>query len=367
MYQFTTTNVINSAYALDYNGNILVDGNGSQIAKYAGSATALNVAKIGTFKKANIVSIYKRPYAAGVKEIAKVTVGSGTAGDVFRLTVVLKQEQVTPSDFVNYTLDFQKPITVEVLYTTDAATTAGLLKDQINLLKDRFGQSYITATVNSAEITLTAKENSLRFKSVSVDLVEADTNSLAQYKLTNKGTGSVTTAGKLGFGDDAWMIKTLYIPTAENVRYFGISRDERPIAGGNYTEYVLRYSVTKDGTDGIVAGGTSVTTHVFYVKSDLVAGFDSAIAAVGLTTTGPLSVTATGDVTTLDTSDNATVQLIVTGNVGPVTYASSQVTYATVNATGLVTTAGVTGTGDTVITVTDSVGNTDTITITVVA
>jgi len=277
MYQFTTTNVINSAYALDYNGNILVDGTGSQIAKFAGSTTALNVAKVGTFKKDNIVSVTKRAYAAGVKEEAQVTVSAGTNGDVYRLTVVLKQEQNTNSEYVNYTLDFQKPITVEVLYATSATATAAALVTEINKLKNRFGHSYVLASSTGAVITLTAKEDSQRFKSVSVDSVDADVNSISQYKLTNKGTGAVTTPGELGFGDDAWMIKSIMIPTTENTRYFGISRDERPISGGNYSEYALRYSVTKDGTDGIVAGGTSVTTHVFYVKSDLVTAFETAL------------------------------------------------------------------------------------------
>lgn len=362
MYQFTTTNVINSAYALDYNGAILLDGNGAQIAKYVGSASALNVAKVGTFKKENIVSIYKRPYTAGVLEIAKVTVAAGTAGDVYRLTIDLKQSQATPSEYVNYTMDFKKPIVVEVLYLTDAATTAGLLKDQLNTLKNRFGHSYVTASVSGAEITLTAKENTQRFNTVSVDLVEPDANSMTQYKFTNKGTGTVTTAGKIGFGDEAWMIKSIMIPTAENVRYFGVSKDERPIPGGNYSEFVLRYSVVKDGTDGIVSGGTAVTTHVFYVKSDLVDGFQSAIEAVGLTVPATLVATMTDADGVLSTGANATDQITVTGAVGAVTYASDQVTRATVNATGLVTTAGVTGTGAVIVTVTDSVGNTDTVT-----
>ena len=54
MYQFTTTTVLNSS--LDSNGTT---------AKYSGSATGLNVTRVGSFKKANIVSIYKNAYVAG--------------------------------------------------------------------------------------------------------------------------------------------------------------------------------------------------------------------------------------------------------------------------------------------------------------
>jgi len=185
-----------------------------------------------------------------------------------------------------------------------------------------------------------------------------------QYEDVSASTFAVTTPGKLGFGDDNWMLRRVMLPTAENVRYFGISKNERPVLGGNYSEFVLRYSVTKDGTDGIVGDGISVTTHVFYVIAGEVARFQAAIDAVGLTVPATL-VLAASDLT-LTTSSNETSQITWSGGVGAVTFASDEPTRATVGATtGLVTTAGVTGTGAVVITATDTVGNTDTLTYTV--
>lgn len=55
MYQFVTTNIINSS----------LNSNGS-LAKYAGAATYFQVSRFGKFLTDNIVSIYKRPYTAGV-------------------------------------------------------------------------------------------------------------------------------------------------------------------------------------------------------------------------------------------------------------------------------------------------------------
>ena len=76
---------------------------------------------------------------------------------------------------------------------------------------------------------------------------------------------------------------------------------------------------------------------------------------------------------TLDTSDNATQQLTVTftpttpDNMNLI-YTSSDETKATVNASGLITTAGVTGTGEVTITVTSEDGGfTDTCVVTVTA
>ncbi|MFA9219360.1 MAG: flavin reductase family protein, partial [Sphingomonadaceae bacterium] len=52
------------------------------VPKFTGSATAFNVAKVGTFKAANIVSVHKRPYAAGIFEKGAITAVAGAAGDV---------------------------------------------------------------------------------------------------------------------------------------------------------------------------------------------------------------------------------------------------------------------------------------------
>lgn len=368
MYQFTTTNVINSQYAKDYEGNVLYNSTGTEISMVVGASTGLKVHKVGNFLKAGIVSIYKRPYEAGVKEIARVRIPTITSGLVARLDVVIKLSQSTQSEYTNYSLDFLKPITVEVLASGTAATDATALVTQLNLLKDRFGYKYFTAAVVSTDyVQITCKEVEQRVKSMIISKSAASYNSVIQpeYEDVSSTTFSVTTPGKIGFGDDNWMLRHIMLQTAENVRYFGISKNERPVLGGNYSEYVLRYSIDKDGTDGTVAGSKSITTHVFYVISGEVARFESAIVSVGLTVPAMLVAAATGN-GTLTTSSNDTDQIVWSGGVGAVTFVSDQVTRATVGATtGLVTTAGVTGTGAVVITATDSVGNTDTVNYTV--
>lgn len=323
MYQYTTTNVINSAYALDYNGNILVDGNGANVAKFAGTAAALNVKKVNNFKKAGIVSIHKRPYKAGVLEVAQLTVSTQTSGDLLRLTILIKQSQATPSEYVNYTLDFQKPIVVEVISSGNSTTDATALVAQLNLLKDRFGYKYITASSNAALITITAKEHTQRFKEFVLSEAIANTNSLTQYDQVVLVTGAVTTPGSLGFGDDPWMQRSVMLQTMENTRYFGISKDERPIIGGQYSEYALRYSIVKDGTDGIVGAGTSVTTHIFYVKADLVPAFEAAIYA----TVTPIISLQSDQVFTLTATDDTTAAVkIDISDLVPFISAASEIT-----------------------------------------
>lgn len=271
MYQFTTSTIINSN----------VDSNGST-PKYSGNSSAFRVTRVNTFLKDKIVSVYKRPYAAGVKEVATVTVPTLTTGEVARLVIDLRMSQNTFSDFANTYLYFKKPIVVEVVATGTAATDATALVAQLNGLKDRFGHGYVIATVVGADITLTATDVYQRFHSVTVEELVLATNSIVQYNSVVKATGSVSVAGAIGFGDDDWMMRIVKVPTLDNLRPFGINREELPVIGGNYTQYTLRYVTDKDHNDGVWSGANSVTTHVFYVKSDLVAGFEAALANTGL-------------------------------------------------------------------------------------
>ena len=355
MYQFTTTTVINSN--LDSNGTT---------AKFAGSAAGFNVTRVNSFKADKIVSVYKRAYSAGVKEVAYVTVPTVDSGKVVRLNINVKLSQQTDSEYASIYLDFQKPIVVEVLSTGTAATDATNLVAQLKGLKDRFGTAYITAAiVSGAQISLTATTNNQRFASVKVEKEIASTNSIVQpeYEDVTSTTFSIHTKGKIGFGDDEYMIRSIMIPTVENTRYFGMNKEERPIIGGNYTEYVIRYSIEKTGDDGIYSGAKSITTHVFYVKSDLVSSFDTELvkakAIVTIGGVGSIAVTGTASL-----ANNATSQLSATNYVTSVTYAVTSGTSATVSSAGLVTASAATD-GDTVVTATDALGNTGTITIVV--
>jgi hypothetical protein len=365
MYQFTTTTIINSANLLDYNGNELKDSAGSSIARFYGTSTYLDVRKVHKFLKSNIVSISKRPYTVGVKEVASIVIAAGTSGAVNRLTIELGLAGSVQSEFTNYAVDFKKPIVVEIISAGVAATDATEFKSQLDKLKNRLGQPYFTVALNTATLTFTAKEDSYRFNLIAQDELTAASNSITQYTLTRKATGTVGTAGALGFGDNAWMTKSVMLQSLDNARPFGINKEERPELNGNYTQYTIRYSVAKQD-DGIVAGGNSITTHVLWVKGTLVATVDAAIAAVGLTV--PVSLTATasdggglavGTPKYVNTTTNATDQIVWSGAVGATTFTSSDTGKATVSTAGLVTPT--TNTGAFTITVTDSVGNTDTV------
>lgn len=350
MYQFTTTTVINSA--LDSNGTL---------AKFAGSATKFSVSRVGTFLKDKIVSIHKQGYVAPVKEVAKVTIPAA-AGLVLRAKVTVALSQETYSTYVNSTLDFQITPTVEVIGTATAATNATALKNAINSLKDRYSAPYIVATTSTADLIITCVDPNQRIKNIELYVENGTTgNTIVEPKFDVVSTAAftVTTVGKSGFGDSRWMMARIMQLTNENTRAFGMNMEERPVVGGNYTQYTLRYTIDKDEYDGILSGYKSTTTHIFYVLSTLVSDFETELAKLSI----PYGITVSADSVTLDLSNAETATLTTTNALGAVTYTSGTVATATVSGSTVTPLAA----GTTVITATDTFGNTDTITITVVA
>jgi hypothetical protein len=119
MYQFTTTTIVNS--------NLDSDG---VTAKVIGAADNLLVTRVGRFLKAGIVSVFKNPYKAGVKEIAKVTIPVITALKVVRVTVDIQLDRQADSEYGNFSPFFKKPVIVEVLATGTAACSGEIRVDQ---------------------------------------------------------------------------------------------------------------------------------------------------------------------------------------------------------------------------------------------
>ena len=360
MYQFTTTSVINSN--LDSNGTT---------AKYAGTATTFRVTRVNTFKKAGIVSVYKRPYQAGVKEVATITMPTATSGKVVRLDIDVRLSQQTNSEYANTHLYFKKPITVEVLSVGVVDTDGAALVAQINSLKDRFGFGYITATYTAGSdlITLTATDFNQRFYSIKISEEAASYNSIIQPEYTLlSSTFAITTKGNVGFGNDEYMAKAIRLQTLDSYRPFGISKDELPVLGGQYTQYTIRYAIDNDGVDGVfVMGAKSITTHVFYVLSTYQAAFEDELEKVFpaiVTIGGTGTITIIGD-EVLDLSNAETTTLSATNYSGTITWTSGTAGTATINSsTGVVTAVAA---GTTTITATDTAGSTGTFLLTVVA
>ena len=296
MFQFTTTNVINSDKDLT-TGKAL----------YEVKNDTLVVKRVANFKKENIAAIYKAE--ASEPENAKVTINLGTnvlatAGDVLRLSIYVGLSQASQdSRYSNDMIYKGKPFSVDFVWQDTAANSAKKLVETIkkySLLV--YGEKLLTASNSGAFITIEATNEYQRFREVALEkfektpdeypysgkytVIKSLSNLASKTRTQLNGTTEGFFAGKEGFGTYSFLLHNLRLPTSARTRAFGINQDETPIIGAKYNQYTIHYCANR-GVLGLNAVGDtvkSVTTHVFYVKSDLASAFEALLGQVGSVT-----------------------------------------------------------------------------------
>ena len=376
MLNFTQQTVINSADRF----------------KKMGTDT-LRIKRIGDYKKANIKSVFKTVASDPVKGTAVITPTAAalTSGD-YRLVVYLRLQKSVNSLYANDLVYKGKPLFFEFKGTGTIGTDITAMVKAINSQQRMWdnGITYLVASATDSDdvdsiidtLTLTcADEYQLfyhielqKFTPTAVDGDPTASQYTSVYKFVNGEAGNstaiVVNQSKLGVGTYEMLIQDLRLPTYENTNWISMNKMEMPIVGEKYTQYVLEYEVER-GIMGLGSAGalvTARTTHVFFVKSDLVAAFDGILNTI----VNDVQVVSypgaaqelfiVGD-TLIDLSAIEKTQLEVEGANGAITWTSSNTAKATVSA-GLVTPVAV---GTTVITATDASNNSGSITIEVVA
>lgn len=310
MFQFTTTNVINSDKDLTTGKDL-----------YVVKDDTLMIKRVANFKKENISAIYKA--AAQEAENAKVTIDlSGifaTENDVLRLNIYIGLTQASQdSRYSNDMIYKGKPFSVDFVWKTDAATTAENLVKTIKKYDVLvYGEKLLNASNSGNCITIEATNEYQRFRKVDIDKYEKSTTEYpySGTYTTLKSLDSIDTkksnaevsataegyfSGKEGFGTYSFLLHNLRLPTSARTRAFGINQDETPIVGAKYDQYTIHYCAER-GPLGLNAVGDTVkstTTHVFYVLSTLSDSFKKALDQVG-----SVEDVKTGEVTTDTTGD----------------------------------------------------------------
>ena len=99
----------------------------------------------------------------------------------------------------------------------------------------------------------------------------------------NKTGVTLDEAGINGFGTYSQLLKDLRLPTAVHNHWLSVQKDEMPIVGALYTQYIINYYAPSTANPSFTAVGNrsmSETTHVFWVKSDLVGQFETLLATI---------------------------------------------------------------------------------------
>lgn len=296
MFQFTTTNVINSNK--DYTtGKPLWSAQEAALDKPA----SLNVKRVSKFLGPNVVSIYKAE--ANDPEMAKVTIDlsqiGGKDGESYRLSVYIGLTQASQdSRYANDLILKGKPFTVDFVWKTSAADVAkNLVKIIDKYAVMVYGEKLLNVSYSGAYLTIEAVNEYQRFRKVNIEKFDKDAyfgrgeyNAVRTLEDLDEQTSNAALTGtvegyfvgKEGFGTYSYLLHNLRIPTAMRTRAFGVNLDENPIIGAKYNQYTIHYCTDRGvlGTNAVGDTVKSVTTHVFYVNQSVASEFEEALTKI---------------------------------------------------------------------------------------
>lgn len=305
MFQFTTTNVINSNKDLT-TGKPLWSAQEASGEKPA----SFHVKRVNNFIATNVTAIYKAE--AQDAEFAKVTMDfsqvNGVEGEIFRLHIYVGLSQASQSSLYANDLQWKgKPLSVDFVWQDSAANTVAKLIKTIHKYEMMvYGKKLLNVSYNGTCLTIEATDEYQRFRFVNVEKFDGDVyHGMGEYKVVRSledlkvknSNAEVTSAaegyfaGKEGFGTYSFLLHNLRIPTHDRTRYLALNQDETPIIGAKYNQYTIYYCVNRGilGTNAVGDVVKSRTTHVFYVNQTIAAEFEAALAKVGtvITVDGP--------------------------------------------------------------------------------
>ena len=264
----------------------------------------LRIKRIGDYKKANIKSVFKTVASDPIKGTAVITPAALDSGAAYRLVVYLRLQKSVNSLYANDLVYKGKPLFFEFkgtgTITTDVAAMVKAINSQQRMWDN--GITYLVASATDSDdvdadldaLTLTCADEYQLFYHVELQkfeptVVNGDPTAsqyTSVYKFVNGEAGNsaqiVVNQSKLGVGTYDMLIQDLRLPTYENTNWISMNKMEMPIVGEKYTQYVLEYEVER-GIMGLGSAGalvTARTTHVFFVKSDLVSAFDTDLNSV---------------------------------------------------------------------------------------
>ena len=279
MFKYSVTSVINTIK--DYTTDLpLFEGLvGEAQADGTVLEDRLKIRRGLEFKKSNVQAVYHRGYRAAVNPEYKVALDTVAATPgIYRISLYVTLSGSQDERYANTRVLKGKPIFVE-FEVTAKENTAALVADKVIAITKKYLQMvYEDKIINIVKdsttgIIIKGISGEQRFSKVALEkwenndwtTLDESINGVAGTKIT------VTAIGDNGFGTYRNIIKDLRLPTAANTRWTHIVQDETPVLGGMYDQYTIVYCVHRGvlGSDAVGNDVTSITEHVFYVKSDV--------------------------------------------------------------------------------------------------
>ena len=270
MFNWTTTTLINEIPFTK------VEGNKLRIGKHL-------------FEKRWVESIRK---AVGhPMELCQATLDMEKVGDaigeakVARLYIYVGLEGSEESIYANDWYRKGMPLSVSFV-NAGAAEMAKAIEDTVkkfNVFTKVKKVLDVKADGSKLVINGTHEHQRLQKIQVLVDAGYGEEIAIVDYELNRPGKEAAdfvvdVVAGRNGFGTYSQLLKDLRLPTAVHNHWLSVQKDEMPIVGALYTQYIINYYAPSTANPSFTAIGNrsmSETTHVFWVKSDLVADFEA--------------------------------------------------------------------------------------------
>lgn len=261
-----------------------------------------NVHGGGDYFPQHVVSgkIYKTVAQDGALAVLKINAANlikeiTNADKHFSLNIELSLDRDARSDWGTSVYYFKKPMLVDAFAKewtgNEASKLAALLKGVLTDYKfvrvlESTDASLATelgvSAPASGEVAIVGGDYNVKVSKVTVvDYVDEDTINTVYTGDPANAPACTYTDNKVEFGTYNYLLKNLRMPTYENYRFTSPASVEMPVAGAKYVQYSFLYCVPRPGLGGLsVAGQTnhSTTTHVFFVKSDVVTDFEAALA-----------------------------------------------------------------------------------------
>ena len=336
MFNFTTQTVLNSINVENLQKGVKPAKNSNVLVAASGTNPQLRIGNI-RFNSADIIDIQMKNHT--VENLAKVafdlakvkTLVTADSKDVFagtyRIALYVGLSMNSQDSYYANDLVYKgKPFYIEFDVKSEDEAPADVAKRAVKI-----ADKYLLFTTQEKLIDVTASGTNLVFEATNgyqlfkkAELQKYDPNAKQIDCCNNNGdfitvitgvpvtwiadetTGEVTVGDKTiedgvaraladnetaiepgieAFGDYNWILHNLRFPTLANAYTWAVNKEEQPVVGGTYTQFVVRMKVDRDGIAGHVVGqrATSVTTHVFYVldQGTNVASFKTELAKLG--------------------------------------------------------------------------------------
>ena len=221
-------------------------------------------------------------------DLSKVTFGDAK---VARLYLYVGLEGSEESIYANDWYRKGMPLSVSFAVDADATEMAKAIVDAVKTFNVFTKvKKVLDVTAEGAVLTIKGTHEYQRLNKIAVlvedkDSVFGEEKAIAVYERNRKDNAAVTVVkeGVNGFGTYSQLIKDLRLPTAVHNSWLSVQKDEMPVVGALYTQYIITYYAPSSANPSFTAVGNrsmSETTHVFWVKNDLVDAWEALLAKI---------------------------------------------------------------------------------------